>query len=88
MQAGHGRITNDLPLRCEESQLVFAFLGQRAQLDPTDFRARGWCELGDRSGLTEQIRELGLGVLPVLIMREWLERWISVASVSRTETNW
>ena len=39
----NGRITNDLPLRCEEGQLIFAFWGQSTQLDAMNFRAGGWC---------------------------------------------
>lgn len=77
--AANESITNDLPLRCEEGQLVFAFLGQSAQLDPMDFRAGKWCQLGDGSGFSKQIRELGIGVLAVLIMCEWFKRWISMA---------
>ena len=75
----NGRITDDLPLRCEEGQLIFACPGQSTQLDAMDFRASGWCQLGNGSGIGEQNWQLGISVPAVLMMCERLKRWISVA---------
>ena len=50
----NGRITDDLPLRCEEGELILAFPGQGTQLDAMDFRANGWCQLGNGGGFSEQ----------------------------------
>lgn len=42
---GEGDLTNDLSLSYVQSQLVFSFLGQLAQLDAADFGANGRCNV-------------------------------------------
>ena len=72
------RQTNNLPLGCKQRQLILAFVAEGTQLDPMDFAANQRRDLGDRGHALEKIFEGRVGISPMLIVGERLERSISI----------
>ena len=68
----------DLPLGDEQGQLVLAFLGELAQLDPAHLSTNGRRELFNRSlALGQKIREGCISILAVVVVLEWRQGSVS-----------
>lgn len=76
---GEGDRTNDLSLSYVQSQLVFSFLGQLAQLDTTDLGANGRCDVVDFGFvLRKEVGEGRIGILSVVVVLKGLEGRVSM----------
>lgn len=74
-----GDRTNNLPLSYVQSQLIFSFLGQLAQLNTTDLGANGRCNVVYFGFvLRKEVREGRVGILPVVVVLEGLKGRVSM----------
>lgn len=65
---------DDLALGDEAGELVFAGVGEGAQLDAADFCPDGGSEVCDLCALGEEVFVRSIGILPVFVMLE-LGQW-------------
>lgn len=68
---------DDLLLRHQQRQLVFALVVQLGELDARDFGADRRSDVLDMNALLQQVGEGRVGVFSVLVVLKWLEGRVS-----------
>src|SRR3569833_874396 len=76
---------HDLAFSNETGELILPGIVQLAELFVLFFCVVCWGEVRHFSALRKQVRIGGIGVLPMLMMLEWFERWVFLLGIPGLE---
>ena len=80
--------SDNLALSNKQSQLIFAFFCEFAELNTTNFRANGRCEVLNLGTVNQEVLERGICILAMFDMFKGFERRVLLTMVPNRKIMW